>query len=93
MDPDIETDRSILQHTRLSPSLPYVKMVLNMGLSNRFNVFYFYHAKSGHNYLASKKSVDPDQLTSEKPADQDPHCFQFICKYMLITIVSAGKHF
>ena len=22
--------------------------------------------------------VDPDQLASEKPADQDPHCFQ-IC--------------
>ena len=23
-----------------------------------------------------KKSVDPDQLASEKPADQEPHCFQ-----------------
>ena len=21
-------------------------------------------------------SVDPDQLASEKPADQDPHCYQ-----------------
>ena len=25
-----------------------------------------------------KKSVDPDQLASEKPADQGPHCFLFI---------------
>ena len=22
-------------------------------------------------------SVDPDQLTSKKPADQDPHCFPY----------------
>ena len=25
----------------------------------------------------SENSVDPDQLASEKPADQDPHCFVF----------------
>ena len=25
-----------------------------------------------------KNNVDPDQLASEKPADQDPHCFS-IC--------------
>ena len=24
-----------------------------------------------------KNSVDPDQQASEKPADQDPHCFPF----------------
>ena len=27
-------------------------------------------------YLLFSKSVYPDQLASEKPADQDPHCFQ-----------------
>ena len=27
--------------------------------------------------FSSENSVDPDQLTSKKSADQDPHCFQF----------------
>ena len=31
----------------------------------------------------SENSVDPDQLASRKPADQDLHCF-LICKSMLI---------
>ena len=31
-----------------------------------------------------ENSVDPDQLASEKPADQDPHSFHSACKYMLI---------
>ena len=30
-----------------------------------------------------ENSVDPDQLASKKPADQDPHCFHSACKYML----------
>ena len=30
-------------------------------------------------------SVDPDQLASEKPADQDSHCFHPVCKYILVT--------
>ena len=34
-----------------------------------------------------EKCVDPDQLASEKPADQDPHCFQSACRRMLITII------
>ena len=29
-----------------------------------------------------ENSVDPDQLASQKPADQDPHCFQLASKYM-----------
>ena len=29
--------------------------------------------------------VDPDQLASKKPADQDPHCFHSDLKNMLIT--------
>ena len=24
-----------------------------------------------------ENSVDPDQLASKKPADQDPHCFPY----------------
>ena len=33
-----------------------------------------------------KNSVDPDQLASEKPADQDLHCFfHSAYKYLLIT--------
>ena len=34
----------------------------------------------------SENSVDPDQLASEKPADQDPHCFPLrSSEYMLIS--------
>ena len=29
-------------------------------------------------------SIDPDQLASEKPADQDPLCFPLCLLYMLI---------
>ena len=29
-------------------------------------------------------SVDPEQLASEKPADQDLHCFHSACKYIHI---------
>ena len=29
-------------------------------------------------------SVDPDQLTSEKPSDQDPYCFHSACRYLHI---------
>ena len=40
-----------------------------------------------------ENSVDPDQLTSEKPADQDPHCFfQSSCKYMLnVDLMKIGE--
>ena len=38
-----------------------------------FKVFNPCHAKP--EYIAFENSVDPDQLASEKPADQDPHCF------------------
>ena len=34
-----------------------------------------------------ENSVDPDQLASEKPADQDLHCFLTACKYILVTII------
>ena len=30
-------------------------------------------------------SVDPDQLTSQKPADQDLACFLLALEYLLIT--------
>ena len=32
-----------------------------------------YNAK--HGYSCFENSVDPDQLASKKPADQDPYCF------------------
>ena len=36
--------------------------------------------------LCFENSVDPDQLASEKPADQDPHSFFCCaCKYIPIT--------
>ena len=31
------------------------------------------HAEPG--YILLENNVDPDQKPSEKPADQDPHCF------------------
>ena len=31
-----------------------------------------------------KNSVDPDQLASLKPVNQDPHCFQSACNCILI---------
>ena len=33
-----------------------------------------YHAKSGKK-IFFENSIDPDQLASEKPADQDQRCF------------------
>ena len=38
-----------------------------------------YHAKPGYiSYF--ENHVDPDQLASQKPADQDPHSFPSACK-------------
>ena len=31
-----------------------------------------------------ENSVDPDQLASEKPADQDLHFFHSACKFVLV---------
>ena len=31
-----------------------------------------------------ENNVDPDQLASEKPADQDPHCIYSACFVCLI---------
>ena len=39
-----------------------------------------YLAKPG-NILLFENSVDPDQLAFQKPAGQDPHCFQ-ICLFI-----------
>ena len=36
-------------------------------------------------------SVEPDQLASEKPADQDPYCLNSTCKYMQITEILLVK--
>ena len=33
-----------------------------------------------------KNSVDPDQLASKKPADQDLHCFPKTCEFIKISI-------
>ena len=44
-----------------------------------------------------KNNVNLDQLLFQKSADQDQHCFQFACKYMLIpgimsfTLIKIGK--
>ena len=43
-------------------------------------------AEWGYTYF--ENSVDPDQLASEKPADQDPHCFPL---YMLTTGILQGN--
>ena len=32
-----------------------------------------------------ENSVDPDQLASGKPADQDPHCFP-VCLYIVLHV-------
>ena len=39
-------------------------------------------------------SVNPDQLASQKPADQDPHCFSLFlktCKYRGVKSIKMGK--
>ena len=38
-----------------------------------------------------ENTVDPDQLASEKPADQDQQCFNSTSKCMLITEMLEGK--
>ena len=35
-------------------------------------------------YILFRNSVDPDQLASENPADQNQHFFHSACKYMLV---------
>ena len=37
--------------------------------------FNYFHVDSNNNYKQMENIVDPDQLASEKPADQDLHCF------------------
>ena len=42
--------------------------------------------KEKHNFFQHScfaNRVDPNQLVSQKPADQDPHCF-LLCEHMLI---------
>ena len=36
-------------------------------------------------HLVFKNNVDPDQMASEMPSDQNQHCYHFDCKYLLVT--------
>ena len=49
-----------------------------------------YHGTSSYtiNTVLVVNNVHPDQLTSWKPADQDPHCFPLF-KCVLITVIYA----
>ena len=53
--------------------------MLDILCTTLFPNFYPIHFKDSSYYMylqVVENSVDPDQLASEKPADQDLHCFQ-----------------
>ena len=52
--------------------LSFWHYILHISSGSMLDLIYLHQL---HIYPVFKNSVDPDQLATEKPADQDQHCF------------------
>ena len=53
----------------------------------RLNLNFLTHIMPSQDISCFENSVDPDQLASQLPADQEPHFFDSACKYILVTVI------